>query len=318
MKKILTALLLAIAVIFTSCDTWIDTDMNIDPDAPNDVPLAMLLPSIQANVAFDLCGNDAVMPTNIWMQYFNGYARQAQIIAQYLYTPANVNNLWDGIYQGQGMDAKILIDKAIEAEAPHSQAIGEIMMAYIMAITTDLYGDVPYSEAFQGTAILTPIVDEQQSIYASIDALLTSAIANLGMEDLVGISGDMIHGGTASAWVATAYALKARNAINLQERNGAAAYTTALAALANAYTSNGDNMAFAFSADPTAQSPLSQFVDQRGDIVMGRYFIDLLNSTGDPRLETYAAESDAGTYTGSIPGDDVIDGISFPGVLFRM
>ncbi|NOR45597.1 MAG: SusD/RagB family nutrient-binding outer membrane lipoprotein, partial [Candidatus Delongbacteria bacterium] len=268
-QKITIALLLAIAVIFTSCESWIDTEINIDPDSPSDVPLAMLLPSIQANIAYDLCGNDAVMPTNIWMQYFNGYARQAQIYARYLFTPADVNNLWDGIYAGAGMDLKVLMDKAAEAEAPHSAGIAEITMAYMMAITTDLYGDIPYSEAFLGTANLTPAVDDQQSVYAAIDGLLTSAIAHLGEIDLVGISGDMMHGGDADAWVKTAYALKARNAINLSERNGAAAYTAALAAVGNAYESNADNLAFVFGVGTSEQSPLSQFVDQRGDIVMG-------------------------------------------------
>ena len=310
--KITTALLLAIAVFFTSCDSWIDTEINVDPDSPSDVPLSMLLPSIQANMSYDLAGNDAVMPTNCWMQYFTGYARQAQIYTYYRFTPADVNNLWDGIYGSAGMDAKQLIDKAVNENAPHSAAVGEIMMAYLFAITTDLYGDIPFSEAFQGTDNLTPAVDAQQDIYTSIDGLLNSAIAHLGEEDLVGIKGDMMHGGSASAWLKTAYALKARNAMNLSLRNGSAA-SDAVAALANAYTSNADNLKFTFGISPTDQSPISQFVDQRGDIVMGKYFIDLLNSTGDPRLPRYAALSDAGTYTGNSPAVGTIDGISFPG-----
>ncbi|MCF8381804.1 MAG: SusD/RagB family nutrient-binding outer membrane lipoprotein [Bacteroidales bacterium] len=312
-QKITIALLLAMAVFFTSCEKWIDTDMNIDPDSPSDVPLAMLLPSVQANMAYDLCGNDAVMPVNIWMQQLNGYARQAQIYARYIYSPADVNNLWDGIYSVSGMDLKVLIDKAVESDAPHSAAVGQILMAYLMAITTDLFGDIPYSEAFLGTGNLTPAADAQQSVYASIDELLTTAITNLGEEDLVGIKGDMMHGGSASAWRKTAYALKARNAINLSERNGAAAYTAALAALGNAYTSNADNLDFTFGVGATELSPITQFVDQRNDIVMGQFFMDYLNSTGDPRIPEYADLADDGTYTGGYPADGTSAGRSFPG-----
>jgi hypothetical protein len=310
-QKIITALLLAIAVFFTSCDTWIDTDLNIDPDSPADVPLRMLIPSIQANFAYDLCGSDAVMPTNLWMQYLNGYARQAQIYSIYKFTPADVNNLWDGIYASAGMDTKVLIDKAVAAEAWHSAGIGQVMMAYIMAITTDLYGDVPYSEAFLGTDNLTPAVDAQSDIYASIDGLLNDAIANFDKTDLVGVEGDMIHGGSATAWKKTAYALKARNQMNLSKRTGTPA--AALAALANAYTSNDDNMAFEFGTASSEQSPISQFVDQRGDIVMGKFFMDMLILDADPRLSSYATLSDEGGYAGSLPGDDNIVGISFPG-----
>lgn len=310
-QKIITALLLAIAVFFTSCDTWIDTDLNIDPDSPSDVPLRMLIPSIQANFAYDLCGSDAVMPTNLWMQYLNGYARQAQIYSIYKFTPADVNNLWDGIYASAGMDTKVLIDKAVAAEAPHSEGIGRVMMAYIMAITTDLYGDVPYSEAFLGTENLTPTVDAQESIYTSIDQLLTDAIANFGETDLVGVEGDMIFEGDVDAWKKTAYALKARNQMNLSKRTGTPA--AALAALANAYTSNDDNMTFEFGTASSEQSPISQFVDQRGDIVMGKFFMDKLLDTGDPRLEFYASLSDEGGYAGSLPGVENTVGISFPG-----
>lgn len=313
-QKITTVLLLAIAVFFTSCDKWIDTDLNIDPDSPSDVPLYMLIPSIQANMAYDLCGNDAVMPTNIWMQYLNGYARQAQIYAGYRFTPADVNNLWDGIYSSSGMDLSQLMKKAADENAPHSAGLGEVLMAYQLAITTDLYGDVPYSEAFQGSDNLQPAVDSQESLYAAIDALLTSAIAHLGETDLIGIKGDYIHKGSAAAWMKTAYALKARNAVNLSLRNSGTWAATAIAALNNAYTSNADNMAFVFGTNPTEWAPFTQFVDQRNDIVMGKFFMDkLLANGGDPRLEVYAALSDEGTYAGSSPADGVTTGISFPG-----
>ena len=310
-QKIITALLLAIAVFFTSCDTWIDTDINIDPDSPADVPLRMLIPSIQANFAYDLCGSDAVMPTNLWMQYLNGYARQAQIYSIYKFTPADVNNLWDGIYASAAMDTKVLIDKAVAEEAWHSAGIGEVMMAYMMAIMTDLYGDIPYTEAFLGTDNLTPAVDNQESIYTSIDGLLNDAIANFAKTDLVGVEGDMIHASSVDAWEKTAYALKARNQINLSKRTGT--YAAALAALANAYDSNDDNMAFEFGLAESEQSPISQFVDQRGDIVMGKYFMDKLILSSDPRLEYYASLSDESSYAGSLPGDDNTVGISFPG-----
>jgi len=311
-QKIKIVLLLSIAVFLSSCN-WIDPELNVNPNDPADVPLSLILPSIQGNVAYDLQGNDAVMPTNIWMQYLNGYARQAQIYAGYRFTPADVNNLWDAIYAGEGMDCKILISKAKAQENPHMEGVGQIMMAYMLSITTDLFGDIPYSECFQGATNLRPAVDSQESIYAMMNSLLDSAITNLAMEDLAGIGGDMIHGGDADAWTKTAYALKARFAINLSERNGSASYTAALAALANAYESNDDNMAFEFGIQPTEQSPISQFVDQRGDIVMGKYFMDFLNSTSDPRVAAYAELSDAGTYAGSSPADGLTTGISFPG-----
>jgi len=311
-QKIKIVLLLAIAVFLSSCN-WIDPEININPNDPADVPMSLILPSIEVNMVYDLSGNDAVMPTNIWMQYLNGYARQAQVEAGYRLTPADVNNLWNAIYAGEGMDTDILIKKAGESGAYHFQGVGQVLMAYMLSITTDLFGDIPYSECFQGATNLTPAVDAQESIYQVMNALLDSAILNFAKEDLTPVEGDLIHDGDVDAWTKTAYALKARFALNLSERNGSAAYTDALAALANAYTSNGDNMQFGWGTEPIEQSPFTQFVDQRGDIVMGKYFVDLLNSNSDPRVVAYAALSDAGTYVGTSPADPTFTGVSFPG-----
>lgn len=312
-QNIITALVLALALL-TSCEEkWIDPDLNIDPDAPNDVPMSMLIPSIQTNMAFDLAGNDAVMPVNLWMQYINGWNRQAQIYSYYRFTPADVNNLWNSIYSSPAMDLKVLMQKAEELESPHNLAVAQILKAYLFATATDLFGDIPYTEALNGSDNLTPVVDPQQGIYSSIDTLLNDAIDNLAEEDLVGITGDMMHKGSASAWLKTAYALKARFALNLSERNGNQAYTDALDALENAYTSNSDNLQFTFGTAQNEKAPIAQFVDERGDIVMGKYFMDLLVASNDPRLPEYAALSDADTYQGSAPAVVGTDSISFPG-----
>ena len=39
-------LALAFTLSLSSCELWIDTDMNVDPDAPADVPMNLLLPAI--------------------------------------------------------------------------------------------------------------------------------------------------------------------------------------------------------------------------------------------------------------------------------
>ncbi len=308
-KKIF-AILLSLSIAFTACDAWIDTDINTNPDAPSDVPLAMLLPSIQANMAYNLGGNDIVLPTNAWMQYINGYSRQMLIIGNYQFVPSDVNNVWNSNYYVTMMDCKVLIDKALAEKAYHFAGVGQICLAYNLAVSTDLFGDIPYSEAFQGSENLTPKVDSQESIYTEINSLLDQAISNLqNSGNTLKLSGDMIHGSNAAAWIKTAYALKARYALVLSKRK-ADAYSKALSYLANAYTSGSDNMAFTFGTSPSELHPITQFCEQRGDVVMGKYFIDLLMSNNDPRLSKFAAKNDAGTYAGSPAGSETYNGIS--------
>jgi hypothetical protein len=49
-------------------------------------------------------------------------------------------------------------------------------------------------------------------------------------------------------------------------------------------------------------NPLAQFMWFYGEVRMGAFFIDLLNSRNDPRISVYATPDDNGEYTGSEPG----------------
>jgi hypothetical protein len=45
--KNLLAGTIVLIILLTSCEKWIDTNLNIDPDAPADVPMNLMLPAIQ-------------------------------------------------------------------------------------------------------------------------------------------------------------------------------------------------------------------------------------------------------------------------------
>ena len=56
------------------------------------------------------------------------------------------------------------------------KAVALILKSYITSVLTDVFGDVPYTEAWMGsdeTAILSPVYDTQESIYAALLANLT-------------------------------------------------------------------------------------------------------------------------------------------------
>ena len=92
------ALVLTLLLITTSCSNWIDQDINTDPDSPADVPMNLLLPTVQQNMGYNLLGNNSVRTNNIWMQQFDGTDRQSFTEARYQLTPADTENLWTSIY----------------------------------------------------------------------------------------------------------------------------------------------------------------------------------------------------------------------------
>ncbi len=127
----------------SSCETWIDPELNVDPAVPSDVPMSLLIPTIQLDIGYNSLGNDVVRTTNIWMQIFDGVARQSYTQGRYQLTAADVNNLWGSIYTDQLMNAKILIEKAEDQESPYNAAVGQILTACALGIATDLWVTFP-------------------------------------------------------------------------------------------------------------------------------------------------------------------------------
>ncbi len=301
--KYLSALILTVVLLFTSsCEKWIDPGINIDPDTPSDVPMYLLLPSIQARLGYVMGGRDVVGTTNMWVQIYQGKGRQALLESQYRLVDADVNNMWSSLYSGALMDCMTLMNKADEEESPAWKGAAQVMMALTLKMGVDLFGPVPYSEALLGAENYTPAFDDEASIYTAIDGMLSEAITNLGATSLVPLAsnGDMIYGGSTTKWIAAANAMRAKIAITASEVNGSygSAKTYAQAAMA----SNADNFSCPFdAADPTAYNPIYQFDDERNDIVMCSTFIDALKNDGDPRISKLAWKV-GGSYVGLAPG----------------
>jgi hypothetical protein len=303
---------LVFSLFLTSCDWWIDTDLNVDPDSPADVPMNLMLPAIEQSLGYNMAGNEIVRTTNIWMQQFDGIDRQSYTEARYQLLPGDVNNLWNAFYPTILMNGKLLVKKAEESASPHNAGVARTIIATTLGIATDLFGDMPFSEAFRGNEnILTPGFDTQEEIYDTLFTILDDAIANLSSTaNAISVGGDVIYGGTVAKWKKAAYSIKARHLLQLSLVNGNAAYTAAIAAAANGFSSSADDLEVPW--EESNHNPIFQFMEQRTDVRMGATLIDMMKANNDPRLPFYALEDGDGEYTGSIAGSQN-DAASKPG-----
>lgn len=304
---------LVFVLSLSSCEKWIDTSLNTDPDSPADVPMNLILPGIEQKLGYNMAGNEIVRTTNIWMQQFDGVDRQSFTEATYQLVPGDVNNLWSAFYPGILMNSKVLLNKAEKSESPHNAGVARVIIATTLGIATDLFGDMPFSDAFKGNEnVLKPTFDTQEQIYDTLFTILDDAIANLSSAtDAIGIKGDVIYNGNKDKWEKAAYSIKARHALQLSLVNGNAAYTAALTAVASGFSSNEDDFNVPWNADN--HNPIFQFMEQRTDVRMGATLIDMMKANNDPRLPFYAYEDGEGEYTGSVSGSQN-DLASKPGV----
>lgn len=313
MKKIniiIIATLVLVMFSVTSCQKkWLDPSINKDPNAVTNVPGNVLLPSIEAQMGYVLGGMELVGITSMWDQYALGSARQAAALNGYILHSADVTNLWSSIYTTGGMmSTKILMDKSQNPAtySPIYGGISKVLMAVWLGNATDIWGDVPYSEAFQGNKILSPKFDPQKQVYDTIQSLLTSAI-NLLQQTPTGFdknlsTSDYIFGGNTDAWIKTAWALKARYTLHLSNKNSTwAADVINIIEKKNIMTGNSDDMAFKFGTGPSTQNPMYQYEDQRGDMNNNVVFFNsLANDNNDPRSLIYKATSDGAAYFAGI------------------
>lgn len=119
--------------------------------------------------------------------------------------------IWDGTYRAINNFHQIL-----NYDSPNydnHKAIAYIMESFYMQYLVDLYGDVPYSEAFQGSANITPAYDDDEVIYYNLVQNINTAIDlinNADANDNVVGNEDVINGGDMTAWTNFANLLKTR------------------------------------------------------------------------------------------------------------
>lgn len=284
--------LVALVVLAASCDFG---GTNLDPTSvgAGQVTLPLIMPKAQVQTVYNTAATSGRM-AGIWMQYLEGVEAQQGAISNYSVVESDFNNTWSGqLYVGAMRDNITILEKALAPgnRSPYYAGIARIMLAHNLGFATQLWGDVPYTEAFQGTDNLNPTYDTQQDIFASVQTLLDSAIVNLSgaASGVLPGSDDLIFGGNTASWIATARSLKARYFLMLSKKNGNAAYTSALAQISAGVIADADDAQpdFDFGTSANDANPIALMEADRSatlqfDPTFGESIL-----VGDPRASVY-------------------------------
>lgn len=309
MKNIFKIFLLAaMALVLPGCDDYIGGHTNVDPNRPSTLTLDVMLP---ANI--EATSNNHYLTGNITDRF-------AQQLASYFvggadaYQETNETHMplaWTGIYLTALSNLDLMVKQAEEQNAPYYAGIGKILQAVNLGMATDAWGDVPFSGAFKGEEDLTPPLDSQESIYATLNTMLTDAIALLQQPTSAFKPGadDVIFAGKLPNWIKVAYALKARYAIHLTGKDTDTAVAAALAAVPLAISANTDDLQLAYNAvnlNPWFKNVASPISTGNFTVGPSEQLINLMNGTYygviDPRLPKMFDNVGAPTYGGLVNG----------------
>jgi len=304
-------LLTSLVLVFTSCKKYLD--VNISPNSPVTTSAQDLLPGIEAETAFNIAGGMPARTAAMWTQQL-AYNSEPPEWDSYKWQASDANNTWSySLYTAIFNNLRIARETAASKGNNHYMAIAEVLTAYNLGVATDLWGDIPYNEAFQGTGNMQPKYEKQEDIYKTIFTLLDSAVVHADKtagpdNPSGGKGGDLIYNGDMESWKRFAYFLMARHHLRLTYAPGhdkAAEAALALEALKNSFTSSSQNPAFEFFDSPGSENPWNQAETKWGTFVLSDNFIKSLQTKNDPRLPIYATKADAtDEYTGKVNGSD--------------
>jgi len=187
--------LTAAPLVVTSCRQ--ELDINVDPNNPSQASLSGLLSGSQVGFAFALGGEGTRMPASI-VQHYAGHRAQPLDYAQYRITSSSTDVAWGAFYNVL-MDMKELENKATASGSQAYVGVSKILQAHAFSVVTDMFGDIPFSDALQGRSNITPAYDKQENIYPALIAMIDEGLTALsaGTET---ISGDIVYGGDVAKW----------------------------------------------------------------------------------------------------------------------
>ena len=290
--------------LFCGCDNWIE-GYDDDPNSTQEASIENLMTASQVNI-FNFSENHLARSVSIWMQQMAGTDRQYKSLGLYTFEENDYSASWQSVYINGGLrDLKKiqLLANLKGNKGDRYNGIAKIMEAYLIGMAASIWGNIPYSET-NNESISNPKLDEQASIYISIQNLLDSAIINLASDTTLVPQNDMFFNGDIDKWKAVAYTLKARFYMHWVEIN--ISYCDSALENANKGISSLDGtLKSLHGTESSEQNMWYQFnQDRAGYMVAGANIINLLKGNNDPRDTIYFGKNDAGSIVGADPNGD--------------
>lgn len=198
-----------------SCDDYLDINQNPNNNRYENVTPPQILAGAAVSAYRVQARNMTALGNYFVQNWYNNIYGYTGISGSmnYTYEIDNTFNaaIWDGLYP-QLKNLNDMVEYSSENYDNH-KAAALILKAFYMQYIVDLYGDAPYSAAFQGGTEISPAYDDDAQIYASLIADINTALAlfdNADSSDAAFGSEDVIFAGDVDKWKSFGNFVKAK------------------------------------------------------------------------------------------------------------
>ncbi|MCX6290367.1 MAG: SusD/RagB family nutrient-binding outer membrane lipoprotein [Bacteroidetes bacterium] len=292
MKKNISLLLFTI-ILFSGCKKSMD-ELNVNPNSP-EVANPDYLFTYSVTKGMGSYNTDVYVQYWMMMNWMMHSAVLGGLDAGKEYEEnSGKNNLWAELYSQSLINAhEVIRFTKDDPSLINKTSIARIWQVYLFQQMTDLWGNIPYSQALNGLANLnySPQYDTQESIYTALFEELKNASALLDeSKTIFPGNSDPIYSGSVSKWKAFANSLRLRMALRLRYANPSKAQQEiALLQSQPMMASNADNALFPYNGE--IKNPLFDVFargESGGKIFPSKFLVDKLNATHDPRIKVFA------------------------------
>jgi hypothetical protein len=290
--KYLNKLFLVFLLGFTlsSCSDLTELDLLDNPNAvtPENAGIDFLYNNIQLEFRNLFTNFEGIGRPLVRHTYMGSFTYVNQL------PPTAGNGAWNNAYADLLPDMDALAVQARKNDLKLYYGNTLVLRAYLMVAMVDMFGDIPFSEALQGTDIISPKIDSGADIYAAALDTLDKAIGLLN-DGVASPVADIFYGGDKAKWITFANTLKLKMALNMG--NGSA---VASLAAGDIIDQNSEDFVFAYSTERNDPPSRHRFYNNQYENGDGTYMSNYLmwemcceksdadgNGITDPRVRYY-------------------------------
>lgn len=283
--------------LFAACTEGFD-ELNTDPNRPKEITPGVMLGQLQYRIV-NSSVNAARSFTHELMQVDAPRASTGGGgLHRYVVNPGA--GVWSNFYSYL-TDIEDIYAIADRLNEPNYQAIALVYKSWAYSILTDLYGDVPYSQATKAAeGTFQPQFDKQKDIYVGILADLERANSLFDDTKALTYAGDLVYNANVltggknlgiQRWKKFANSLRLRLLLRISKRDGEVPVNQQIIAILAdpakypVLSSNADDAIFRY---PGTFPYYNQYfnarqVDWRDGNYFTKFFLGKLNADNDPR-----------------------------------
>jgi hypothetical protein len=298
-KFLLTLSVLTLILSLPSCKKYLDINRN--PNAATTLDPKLLFSYAVTSYVNLRASGDLQIPTVLAGQTMSdgfanptGWAGGGLNEAEYRIDPLIYGNPWRAYYTsiGNNLQQAIKISESASPKNNNAAAQCKVLLALVYYELTTLYGDVPYTEAFNAD-VAYPKFDPQQTVFNGVIATLDGALAQFDEASAVKISDyDLFYKGDIAKWKKLAKSIKFRTYMTMVDKDpSVAAKIGEMITAGGMVSSAADNFFVPFQDVQQKKNPkydISERYNGKQNFFFAiKWVTDYMDPMNDPRLAKF-------------------------------